>query len=192
MNDVVCHGIPSAKQKLKEGDIINVDVTPIVDGYHGDSSRTFFVGKPAPKIEKLVRVTKECLELGIQTVKIGSRVGDIGAAIQKHAEANGFSVVRDFVGHGIGKKFHEEPQIPHYGKAGTGTRFQAGMVFTIEPMINTGHWKTKVRKDGWTAVTLDGGWSAQFEHTMAIRSDGSLEILTKRLKKLSRLHSRLC
>lgn len=180
VNDVVCHGIPNAKQKLKEGDIINVDVTPIVDGYHGDSSRTFFVGKPSAKIEKLVRVTRECLERGMATVKIGSRVGDIGAAIQQHAEINGFSVVRDFVGHGIGRQFHEEPQIPHYGKAGTGTRFQAGMVFTIEPMINTGHWKTKVRKDGWTAVTLDGGWSAQFEHTMAIRSDGSIDVLTRK------------
>ncbi len=180
VNDVVCHGIPNAKQKLKEGDIINVDVTPIVNGYHGDSSRTFIVGKTSPKIEKLVKVTKECLELGMATVKIGSRVGDIGAVIQKHAESNGFSVVRDFVGHGIGKNFHEDPQIPHYGKAGTGTRFQAGMVFTIEPMINTGHWKTKVRKDGWTAVTLDGGMSAQFEHMMAIRSDGTLDVLTRK------------
>ena len=178
INDVVCHGIPSAKAKLKAGDIINIDVTPILKGYHGDTSRTFFVGKPSPKAEKLVKVTKECMDLGIAAVKLGGRVGDIGAAIQAHAEKHKYSVVREFVGHGIGKVFHEDPQIPHYGKAGTGKRFEPGMVFTIEPMINEGHWKSKIKKDNWTAVTLDGGLSAQFEHTIAIRSNGEVEILT--------------
>lgn len=179
INDVVCHGIPNAKTKLREGDIINIDVTPIVNGYHGDSSRTFAVGKISPAAEKLIQVTRECLELGIAAVKPGARVGDIGAAIQTHAEKHKLSVVREFVGHGIGRNFHEDPQIPHYGKAGKGERLVPGMVFTIEPMINIGHWKTKVKKDGWTAVTIDGSLSAQFEHTLAIRSDGSVEVLTQ-------------
>jgi methionyl aminopeptidase len=180
VNDVVCHGIPSSKTRLKDGDIINIDVTPIVDGYHGDASRTYLVGNCSEKTKKLVRVTKECLDHAIAVVRPGARVGDIGAAIQKHAHANGFSVVRDFVGHGIGKNFHEDPQIFHYGEAGRGVRLEAGMVFTIEPMINEGDWRTKVKKDGWTAVTLDGSLSAQFEHTLAIRSDGRVEILTVR------------
>lgn len=179
INEVVCHGIPSSKVKLKDGDIINIDITTIVDGYHGDTSRTFFVGTSVPeKAKRLVKVTKECLDLGISAVSPGARVGDIGAAIQAHAEKHGYSVVREFVGHGIGKQFHEEPQIMHYGQKGTGTRLESGMVFTIEPMINEGHWRTKVKKDGWTAVTVDGTLSAQFEHTLAIRSDGSVEILT--------------
>lgn len=178
INDVVCHGIPSAKVKLRDGDIINIDVTPIVDGYHGDTSRTYHVGRPRPEAEKLVRVTQECLDLGIAQVRVGGRVGDIGAAIQEHAEKHKYSVVKEFVGHGIGKKFHEELQIPHYGRKGTGKAFEAGMVFTIEPMINVGHWKTKVKKDGWTAVTIDGSLSAQFEHTLAIRSSGEVEVLT--------------
>jgi methionyl aminopeptidase len=180
VNDVVCHGIPSSKTRLKDGDIINIDVTPIVDGYHGDASRTYLVGNCSEKTKKLVRVTKECLDHAIAVVRPGARVGDIGAAIQKHAHANGFSVVRDFVGHGIGKNFHEDPQIFHYGEAGRGVRLEPGMVFTIEPMINEGDWRTKVKKDGWTAVTLDGSLSAQFEHTLAIRSDGQVEILTVR------------
>jgi methionyl aminopeptidase len=180
VNDVVCHGIPSSKTRLKDGDIINIDVTPIVDGYHGDASRTYLVGNCSEKTKKLVRVTKECLDHAIAVVRPGARVGDIGAAIQKHAHAHGFSVVRDFVGHGIGKNFHEDPQIFHYGEAGRGVRLEAGMVFTIEPMINEGDWRTKVKKDGWTAVTLDGSLSAQFEHTLAIRSDGQVEILTVR------------
>lgn len=179
VNDVVCHGIPSTKVKLRDGDIINVDVTPILGGYHGDTSRTFFVGKPSPAMQKLVTTTKECLDLGIAAVAPGARLGDIGHAIQTHAERQGFSVVRDFVGHGIGKTFHEEPQISHYGKPGTGTRLEPGMVFTIEPMINEGDWRTKVKKDGWTAVTADGKRSAQFEHTLAILADGSVEILTQ-------------
>ncbi|NRA64378.1 MAG: type I methionyl aminopeptidase [Pseudobacteriovorax sp.] len=178
INDVVCHGIPSSKTKLKDGDIINIDVTPIVNGYHGDTSRMFLVGQPSREAKKLVEITQQCLELGIEAVKIGGRTGDIGAAIQQHAEKHKYSVVREFVGHGIGKKFHEDPQIMHYGKPGTGKPFEPGMVFTIEPMINIGHWKTKIKKDRWTAVTIDGSLSAQFEHTIAIRSNGQVEILT--------------
>lgn len=178
INDVVCHGIPSAKAKLKDGDIINVDVTPILDGFHGDTSRTFLVGNVSPKAKQLVKVTKECLDLGIDVVKVGGRVGDVGAVISQHAEKYKYAVVREFVGHGIGRNFHEDPQIPHYGKAGTGTRFEPGMVFTIEPMLNEGHWKTKIKKDGWTAVTIDGSLSAQFEHTIAIRQNGNVEVLT--------------
>lgn len=179
INDVVCHGIPSAKAKLKDGDIINVDVTPILAGYHGDTSKTFFVGAPSEKARKLVEVTKASLEVGIAAVKPGARVGDIGHAIQTYAEGEGYSVVREFVGHGIGKVFHEAPQIPHYGKPGTGVRLEPGMVFTIEPMINEGDWRSKLKKDGWTAVTTDGKLSAQFEHTLAIKADGSVEILTR-------------
>ncbi len=178
VNEVVCHGIPEAKKILKEGDIINVDITTILEGYHGDTSRTFLVGKVSKAAQKLVEVTKECLELGISAVKIGNRIGDIGAAIQAHAEKNGYSVVKEFVGHGIGKIFHEDPQIFHYGTKGKGTRLEAGMTFTIEPMINEGNWKTKILRDGWTAITADGKLSAQFEHTLAIRNSGDVEILT--------------
>lgn len=178
INEVVCHGIPSAKAKLREGDIINVDVTPILNGYHGDTSKTFYVGKPSESTRKLVETTRECLDVGIAAVVPGARIGDIGHAIQTYAEQRGFSVVREFVGHGIGKVFHEPPQIPHYGKAGTGTRLEPGMVFTIEPMINEGKWETKLKKDGWTAITTDGKLSAQFEHTLAIKADGTVEILT--------------
>ncbi|QUS60759.1 type I methionyl aminopeptidase [Synechocystis sp. PCC 7339] len=177
INEVICHGIPHRKRVLQEGDIINVDVTPILDGYHGDCSRTFFVGTPSPVAEKLVKVTEECLHLGIEAVKPGGKIGDIGAAIQKHAEAQGFSVVRDFVGHGISKIFHTAPQIPHYGKAGKGKRLRPGMVFTIEPMINEGTWEAVLLDDGWTAITKDGKLSAQFEHTIAVTEDG-VEILT--------------
>lgn len=179
INEVVCHGIPRKDEILKDGDIINIDVTTIVDGYHGDASRMYLVGTSvSERAKKLVRVTKECLDIGIASVRPGARVGDIGASIQEHAESCGYSVVKDFVGHGIGKKFHEDPQILHYGKRGTGTRLESGMVFTIEPMINEGGWRTKVKKDGWTAVTIDGKWSAQWEHTIAIRSNGKVEILT--------------
>jgi methionyl aminopeptidase len=177
VNEVVCHGIPNAKQILKEGDIINIDVTPTVDGYHGDTSRTFFVGEPSPIARKLVEVTEECLRLGIAAVKPGGRVGDIGAAIQEYAEAQGFSVVRDFVGHGVSRVFHTAPQIPHYGTRGKGRKLRAGMVFTIEPMINEGTWEVEVLDDGWTAVTKDRKLSAQFEHTLAVTEDG-IEILT--------------
>ena len=177
VNEVICHGIPNAKQILRDGDIINIDVTPILDGYYGDSSRTFCVGTPSPSAQKLVDVTKECLYRGIAAVKPGAKVGDIGAAIQEYAEAQGFSVVRDFVGHGINNVFHTAPQIPHYGTRGKGKRFRPGMTFTIEPMINEGTWEAVVLEDGWTAITKDGKLSAQFEHTLAVTEDG-VEIMT--------------
>lgn len=177
VNEVVCHGIPSAKQILKDGDIINIDVTLIVDGYHGDTSKTFFVGTPSPIAKKLVEVTKECCTRGIAQVKPGARIGDIGAAIQEYAEAQGFSVVRDFVGHGISNVFHTAPDIPHYGTRGKGRMLRPGMVFTIEPMINEGTWEVEILADGWTAVTRDRKLSAQFEHTVAVTEDG-VEILT--------------
>ncbi|WP_066381161.1 type I methionyl aminopeptidase [Anabaena sp. CA = ATCC 33047] len=178
INEVICHGIPNAKQVLKEGDIINIDVTPIVDGYHGDTSKTFIVGDAAPKVQKLVEVTEKCLYLGISEVKPGARVGDIGAAIQEYAEAQGFSVVRDFVGHGINRIFHTAPDIPHYGTRGKGKRLRPGMVFTIEPMINEGTYEVEMLSDGWTAVTRDRKLSAQFEHTVVVTEDG-VEILTQ-------------
>ena len=177
INEVVCHGIPNAKQILKDGDIVNIDVTPIVDGYYGDTSKTFFVGTPSPLAKKLVEVTEECLKRGIAEVKPNARIGDIGAAIQAYAEAEGFSVVRNFVGHGVHRIFHTAPEVPHYGKRGTGKRLRAGMVFTIEPMINEGTWEVDVLEDGWTAVTQDRKLSAQFEHTVAVTADG-VEILT--------------
>ncbi|NEO71777.1 type I methionyl aminopeptidase [Moorena sp. SIO3H5] len=177
INDVVCHGIPNGKQILKDGDIINVDVTPKLDGYHGDTSRTFCVGTPSPLAKKLVEVTEECMMRGIAEVKPGARVGDIGAAIQEYAESNGFSVVRDFVGHGISKIFHTAPQIPHYGTRGKGKRLRAGMVFTIEPMINEGTYEVEILADKWTALTRDRKLSAQFEHTVVVTADG-VEILT--------------
>ena len=177
INSVVCHGIPSAKQILKEGDIINIDVTPILDGFYGDTSKTFFVGTPSPVAQKLVEVTEESLRRGIAEVKPGARVGDIGAAIQEYAEAQGFSVVRDFTGHGVHRVFHTPPYIPHYGDRNTGTRLRSGMVFTIEPMINEGTWEVEVLADGWTAMTKDRKLSAQFEHTIAVTDDG-VEILT--------------
>lgn len=178
VNDVICHGIPNKSEILKEGDIINIDITTILKGWHGDTSRTFPVGKISEKAGKLVKVTEECMYRGIEAVRANGRVGDIGHAIQTHAESSGYSVVKEFVGHGIGKVFHEDPQITHFGKAGKGERLEAGMVFTIEPMINEGHWKCKVKKDGWTAVTVDHSLSAQFEHTIAILSNGTVEILT--------------
>ncbi|GAX37334.1 type I methionyl aminopeptidase [Nodularia sp. NIES-3585] len=177
VNEVVCHGIPNARQILKDGDIVNIDVTLIVDGYHGDTSKTFLVGTPSPKAQKLVEVTEECRRLGIAEVKPGAKIGDIGAAIQEYAEAQGFSVVRDFVGHGISNIFHTAPDIPHYGTRGKGKRLRPGMVFTIEPMINIGTWEVEVLADGWTAVTRDRQLSAQCEHTLAVTEDG-VEILT--------------
>ncbi|GAB4376758.1 MAG: type I methionyl aminopeptidase [Elainellaceae cyanobacterium] len=178
VNEVVCHGIPNAKQILQEGDIINIDVTPIVDGFHGDTSRTFFVGEPSPLARRLVEVTEECLWRGIREVKPGARIGDIGAVIQEYAEAQGFSVVRDFVGHGVGRIFHTAPQVPHYGTRGKGRKLRAGMVFTIEPMINEGTWEVEVMADKWTALTKDRKLSAQFEHTIAVTEDG-VEVLTQ-------------
>jgi methionyl aminopeptidase len=177
INQVVCHGIPNAKQILKDGDIINIDVTLIVDGYHGDTSRTFLVGNPSPTARKLVEVTEECLMRGIAEVKPNARIGDIGAAIQEYAEAAGFSVVRDFVGHGVHRIFHTAPEVPHYGERGKGKKLRAGMVFTIEPMINEGTWQVELLDDGWTAVTQDRKLSAQFEHTIAVTESG-VEILT--------------
>lgn len=178
VNEVVCHGIPSPKKILKKGDIINVDVTPILNGYYGDSSRTFFVGEVSEEAKKLVQATEESMYKGISAVRDGGNVGDIGAAIQKFVEPLGYSVVRDFVGHGIGTEFHEEPQIPHYGKKGKGTKLSKGMVFTIEPMINLGGYETKILADEWTAITVDRSLSAQFEHTLAIRHNGKVDILT--------------
>ena len=180
VNEVVCHGIPNPKHKLKDGDIINIDVTPIVDGYYGDTSATFHVGMPRPAAVVLVDVTRECLRRGIAEVKPGARIGDIGAAIQDYAEAKGFSVVRDFVGHGIGRTFHTAPQVPHYGTRGKGKRIEKGMCFTIEPMINLGKKETDVdENDGWTAYTIDKKLSAQFEHTLVVTDDGC-EIMTLR------------
>lgn len=178
INEVVCHGIPNAKDILKEGDIVNIDVTLIVDGYHGDTSRMFIIGQSSPKAQRLVEITQECMLRGIAEVKPGNKIGDIGAAIQEYAEAEGFSVVRDFVGHGISNIFHTAPQIPHFGKRGTGKKLRPGMVFTIEPMINEGTYEVEVLEDQWTAVTLDRKLSAQWEHTVAVTPNG-VEILTE-------------
>ena len=179
VNHVVCHGIPSEKKVLKNGDIINIDVTVIKDGYHGDTSKMFIVGEGSVLANRLVAVTQECLYKALAIVRPGTRLGDIGAVIQKHAEANRFSVVREYCGHGIGKVFHEEPQILHYGKPGEGMALEAGMIFTIEPMINAGTWHTKLLPDGWTAVTKDHKLSAQWEHTILVTADG-VEVLTAR------------
>ncbi|ACK69104.1 methionine aminopeptidase, type I [Gloeothece citriformis PCC 7424] len=177
VNEVVCHGIPNPKQILKDGDIINIDVTPILEGYHGDTSKTFFVGNPSPSARKLVEVTQECMMRGIAEIKPGARIGDIGAAISQYAEANGFSVVREMVGHGVGRQFHCDPQIPHYGKRGTGLKLRKGMVFTVEPMINQGSREVVFLPDRWTVMTADKKLSAQFEHTVAVTEEG-VEILT--------------
>jgi methionyl aminopeptidase len=179
VNHVVCHGIPGPK-KLKEGDIINVDVTVLKDGYHGDTSKMFVVGgKPSILAERLIRITQECLYTGIRLVKPGIHLGDIGAAIQDYAEKNRFTVVREYCGHGIGKIFHEAPNVLHYGKAGTGEIIQAGMIFTIEPMINAGKRDVKLLPDGWTVVTKDHSLSAQWEHTILVTETG-YEVLTRR------------
>ncbi|UTW46068.1 type I methionyl aminopeptidase [bacterium SCSIO 12696] len=179
INQVVCHGIPSPAKKLKSGDIINIDITVIKDGWYGDTSKMFLVGKVAEHASRLVQVTQECLYKAIDIVKPGTTLGDIGHVIQQHAEKNYYSVVRDFCGHGIGDQFHEDPQVVHYGKPGTGLVLQEGMTFTIEPMINAGSHHTKIKPDGWTAVTRDGRLSAQWEHTMAVTASG-VEVLTAR------------
>tara|TARA_B100000941_G_C28452876_1_gene526108 strand:- start:440 stop:1195 length:756 start_codon:yes stop_codon:yes gene_type:complete len=176
-NHVVCHGIPSDKI-LKDGDIVNVDVTALKDGWHGDTSRMFKIGEVSIKAEKLVNTTYESLMKAISLVKDGVHLGDIGSVIQNHVEAQGFSVVQDFCGHGIGQSFHQEPNILHYGKKGTGEKVKAGMIFTIEPMINLGSYETRTLNDGWTAVTKDKTLSAQFEHTIGVTIDGC-EIFTK-------------
>lgn len=183
INEVVCHGIPGP-QILKDGDIINVDVTTIYGGYHGDTSATFYIGTPSPAARKVVEVARKSLELGIAQVKEGARLGDIGAAIQEYVESEGCSVVRDFVGHGIGRRFHEDPQVKHYGRRGTGERLKAGMTFTIEPMVNLGRFEVAVDPDDkWTVTTADGSLSAQFEHTVVVTKSG-VEVLTKRPKPL--------
>jgi len=176
INHVVCHGIPSDKA-LKEGDIVNIDVTPLLDGWHGDSSRMYLVGDVALKARRLVEVTYECLMIGIAQAKPGARLGDIGAAIQSHAEANRYGVVREFCGHGLGRLFHDAPEVVHAGRAGTGPELKPGMFFTIEPMINLGKAPVKLLEDGWTAVTRDRSLSAQFEHSIGITEDGC-EIFT--------------
>jgi methionyl aminopeptidase len=176
VNDEVCHGIPG-KRVIQEGDIVKVDVTTCLDGYFGDTCRTFKVGKVSQDAEKLVDATYEATMLAIATVREGSRVGDIGHAIQSHVEPLGFSVVRYFEGHGVGRELHEDPPIPHYGEKGTGFKIKLGMVFTIEPMINSGDYLVAILDDNWTAVTADGSLSAHFEHTLALTPKG-VEILT--------------
>ena len=177
VNHQVCHGIPSDKI-LKDGDIINIDVTVIKDGYHGDTSKMFFVGEPSILAKRLCRTSHECMKLGIDMVKPGIHLGDIGHAIQTHAEGNNFSVVREYCGHGIGKVFHEDPQVLHYGTPGTGIILEPGMIFTIEPMINAGKRQVKSLPDGWTVVTKDRSLSAQWEHTILVTDDGH-DVLTK-------------
>ena len=178
VNHQVCHGIPGPK-KLKDGDIVNIDITVKKDEYHGDTSKMFVVGKPSILAERLIRITQECLYLGIKEVKPGAHFGDIGAAIQRYAESNRFSVVREYCGHGIGKIFHEEPNVLHYGSPGTGEEIRPGMIFTIEPMINAGKRDVKLLPDGWTVVTKDHLLSAQWEHTILV-TDSGYEVLTKR------------
>ncbi|MBU3069635.1 type I methionyl aminopeptidase [Aestuariicella sp. G3-2] len=179
VNHVICHGIPSEKKVLKNGDIINIDVTVIYDGWFGDTSKMYTVGDVAPHAQRLIDITQECLYKGIELVKPGCRLGDIGHVIQQHAEKNYYSVVREYCGHGIGDTFHEEPQVLHYGKPNTGFELKEGMTFTIEPMINAGKAATKLLKDGWTVETRDKRLSAQWEHTLAVTSNG-VEVLTKR------------
>ncbi len=177
INGVVCHGIPKPEDVLRDGDIINIDVTVIHDGWHGDTSRMFYAGKPSQAAERLVDVTLESMLRGIAAVRPGATLGDVGAAIQTYAEDAGFSVVRDFCGHGIGRKYHEAPQVLHYGRPNSGLRLKKGMVFTIEPMLNAGRQEVEVLDDDWTVVTVDGSWSAQWEHMVAVTDDG-YDILT--------------
>ena len=179
VNHVVCHGIPSDDKVLKNGDIINIDVTVIKDGFHGDTSEMFFIGEPSILAKRLSAVAQEAMYRGMQTVKHGSYVGDIGAAIQSYVESQRFSVVREYCGHGLGRVFHEDPQILHYGKKNTGMKLEAGMTFTIEPMVNAGVWQTTLMNDGWTVITKDRKLSAQYEHTLLVTETG-IEILTAR------------
>ena len=178
LNHQVCHGIPG-KRILKQGDIINIDVTVIKDGYHGDTSKMFFVGQVSPLARRVTQVSYECMCIGIEMVRPGIRLGDIGYAIQDHAESNNFSVVREYCGHGIGRQFHEEPQVLHYGKPDTGLVLEPGLIFTIEPMINAGKRQVKLMPDNWTVVTKDHSLSAQWEHTVLVTDDG-FEVLTRR------------
>ena len=175
-NHVVCHGIPGGK-RLKNGDIVNIDITVIKDGFHGDASRMYPVGKPPILAQRLMETTKECLELGISVVRPGAHLGDIGAIIQNYVQSKGFSVVREYCGHGIGRGFHEDPQVLHYGTHGQGFEIVPGMTFTIEPMVNAGKAQTRLLSDGWTVVTKDHSLSAQWEHTLAV-TDNGVEVLT--------------
>lgn len=177
VNGVVCHGIPNEREILQDGDIINIDVTVIHDGWHGDTSRMFFAGEPSPEARQLAEVTFTSMMKGIETVKPGATLGDVGAAIQQYAESNGFSVVREYCGHGIGRKYHEDPQVLHYGRPGTGVKLREGMVFTIEPMLNAGRAGVTLLEDGWTVLTADGSLSAQWEHMVAVTQHG-YDILT--------------
>ena len=178
VNNVICHGIPSPSKILKDGDIVNIDVTVIKDGWHGDTSRMYVVGKPSVKAQRLVDVTRAAMFEGIRAVRPGATLGDVGHAIQKHVEAERFSVVREYCGHGIGQIYHDDPQVLHYGQPGTGLRLQEGMTFTIEPMVTEGQRHTKLLNDGWTVVTRDKSLSAQWEHTVVVTADG-VEILTR-------------
>ncbi|MFI5390535.1 MAG: type I methionyl aminopeptidase [Bacteriovoracales bacterium] len=178
-NEVICHGIPSKNVILKDGDILNVDVTTYLNKFHGDTNKTFFVGNVSSEIKKLVEVTYQCMREGIKTIHPGSHVGDIGAVIEKLAKSHGYSVVEDYCGHGIGREFHEDPQIVHVGQKGKGVKIKEGMTFTVEPMINLGSKFTDLQKDGWTVLTKDRKWSAQFEHTILVTPSGH-EILTLR------------
>lgn len=179
VNDVVCHGIPSQSNVLRDGDIVNFDITLEKNGYIADSSKTYLVGEVNPLAKKLVKTTYEAMWMGIQAVRPGARLGDIGWAIARHAKRNGYSVVREYCGHGIGREMHEEPQVLHFGKPGTGLALREGMVFTIEPMLNGGRRNVKAEADGWTVVTQDGSLSAQFEHTVAVTASG-VSVLTLR------------
>ena len=182
VNHVVCHGIPSPSKKLKNGDAINIDITVIKDGYHGDTSKMFFAGEASVMAKRLSKITQECMYKGIEQVRPGARLGDIGYAIQRHAENNHFSVVREFCGHGIAKVFHDDPQVLHYGRPGTGVILEEGMSFTIEPMINAGKRQIKILPDQWTAVTKDHKLSAQWEHTLMVTANG-FEIFTLRAEE---------
>jgi methionyl aminopeptidase len=182
INNVVCHGIPNEKDILQDGDIVNIDVTVIKDGWHGDTSRMYFVGTPSEQVQRLVDTTYSAMMAGIRAVRPGARLGDVGHAIQKLAEAAGYSVVRDYCGHGIGRVYHEDPQVLHYGRPNSGLIIKEGMTFTVEPMINAGGADTDGLKDGWTVVTADGSLSAQWEHTIAVTKSGA-EILTPWPKK---------
>ena len=177
INHQVCHGIPSEK-KLKKGDILNIDITVIKDGFHGDTSKMFYVGEPSVLARRICEISHECMLIGIEQVKPGARLGDIGHAIQVHAESNNYSVVREYCGHGIGRQFHEEPQVLHYGEPGTKEILEPGMTFTIEPMINAGKRNVKLLPDGWTVITKDRSLSAQWEHTILVTENG-FEVLTK-------------
>ena len=189
INHVVCHGIPDHERLLKEGDIINIDITVIKDGYYGDTSKMWIVGQGSVMAQRLCQVAQKALYAGMKVVKNGAHLGDIGAAIQAVVEPERFSIVREFCGHGIGQTFHAEPQVLHYGKAGTGIELKTGMAFTIEPMINQGIWQTKIMKDGWTAITKDRKLSAQWEHTLIVTDNGCLVTTARPDEDLSFLSS---